>query len=163
MKNPMEGKKGRIHFDSGLSFILDFLEDNKLRWTFISQDNYGANDIENTHVEILNDGLIAIDWIEKDGLCVSYSLDINNKYLKSYMSWADENGLRGKRSYLVHEGEFVFINEDGSLDEKPFTNLEIAKDYFEKNYDDEIKAINSDQEFVFIETDNSLYKIKVEE
>lgn len=165
MKNPMEGRKAQINFDSGLHFYIDFLEKNQLRWTFISEQNYGANDIETIHIETLGDGLFVIDWIEKDGLCVSYSIDVNAQYVKSYMSWADEEGKRGKRTYMSHEGPFFFINEDGTSDKRPFTNLEIAKEFFMNDRDtkeEKIKFINVDKNTVFIETEsNSVYKLSV--
>lgn len=165
MKNPMEGKIAKIIFDSGLTFRIDFLPENKLRWTSIREEDYGISDVETTHVEVLQDGIIAIDWIEKDGLCVSYSVDVNAQFVKSYMSWSDENGIRGKRSYLTHEGPFTFINEDGQPDHRPFTNLDKARDFFikdSKTKNEKIKFINVDKNVVFIETEaNNLYKLSV--
>ena len=129
-KNPMEGRIAEIQFDSGRHFRIDFLPENKLRWTSIRQQDYGVTDVESTHVEILGDGLYAIDWIEKDGLCVSYSVDVNAQFVRSYMSWSDNGGPYGGRDFLTHEGPFFFIQENGERDLRPFTSLEIARAFF---------------------------------
>lgn len=128
--NPMEGRIAEIQFDSGRHFRIDFLPENKLRWTSIRKQDYGVTDVESTHVEILGDGLYSIDWIEKSGLCVSYSVDVNAQFVKSYMSWSDSKGPYGGRDFLTHEGPFFFIQESGERDLRPFTSLEIARSFF---------------------------------
>lgn len=128
--NPMTGRIAEIQFDSGRHFRIDFLPENKLRWTSIRQQDYGVTDVESTHVEILGDGLYAIDWIEKDGLCVSYSVDVNAQFVRSYMSWADSAGPYGGRDFLTHEGPFFFIQDNGERDLRPFTCKQIASAFF---------------------------------
>lgn len=154
----MEGRIAEIQFDSGRHFRIDFLPENKLRWTSIRQSDYGATDVESTHVEILGDGLYAIDWIEKSGLCVSYSVDVNAQFVRSYMSWADSNGPYGGRDFLTHEGPFFFIQENGERDLRPFTNLEIATAFINAQESGtgpaKITSAKVDRDTVFVETAN---------
>lgn len=109
--NPFEGKSAEIKFDSGLQFRIDFLPDNQLRWTSIREEDAGATDVETIHFEEYPEGIYSIDWVEESGLCVSYTVDVPNNYVKSFMTFTDEN-YRGGRRPFTHEGPFHFITEN---------------------------------------------------
>lgn len=117
-KHPLEGRIAKIFFDSGLQFRIDFLADNQLRWTSIREEDAGATDVETIHIEEYPGGIFSIDWVEKDGLCVSYTVDTANSYVKSFMTFTDE-GYRGGRRPFVHEGPFQLILENGEPDLEP--------------------------------------------
>lgn len=107
-KHPLEGKVAEIKFDSGLQFRIDFLEDNQLRWTSIREEDAGATDIETIHVEEYPGGIYSVDWVEESGLCVSYTIDTANDYVKSFMTFTDET-YRGGRRPFTHEGPLYFV------------------------------------------------------
>lgn len=109
--NPLEGKVAIIEFDSGLHFRIDFLKENKMRWTSIREEDYGATDIETIHVECYPGNIFSVDWVEESGLCVSYTIDTKNNYVKSFMTFTDD-AYRGGRRPFTHEGPFNFISED---------------------------------------------------
>ena len=113
--NPLEGRSAKILFGSGLQFRIEFLQDNQLRWTSIRQEDAGATDIETIHVEQYPGGIFSVDWIEESGLCVSYTIDTLNHYVKSFMTFPDKK-YRGARRPFTHEGPFHFISEDGKSD-----------------------------------------------
>lgn len=106
--NPFEGKTAEIKFDSGLQFRIDFLPDNQLRWTSIREEDAGATDVETIHFEEYPGGIYSIDWVEESGLCVSYTVDVPNNYVKSFMTFTDDS-YRGGRRPFTHEGPFHFI------------------------------------------------------
>lgn len=114
-KNPFEGKFVEVLFDSGLQFRLDFLKDNQMRWTSIREEDAGSTDIETIYVEEYPGGIYSIDWVEASGLCVSYTVDTANEYVKSFMTFTDEN-YRGGRRPFTHEGSFKFILDNGEPD-----------------------------------------------
>jgi len=116
--NPLEGKIAKITFDSGLQFRIDFMEDNQLRWTSIREEDAGATDVETIHVEEYPGGIYSVDWIEESGLCVSYTIDTRQNFVKSFMTFTD-NAYRGGRRPFTHEGPFHFILENGELDYTP--------------------------------------------
>lgn len=107
-KHPLEGKSANVTFDSGLTFRIDFLADNQLRWTSTREADAGATDVETIYVEEYPGGIFSIDWVEESGLCVSYTLDTVNSYVKSFMTFPDET-YRGGRRPFIHEGPFQFI------------------------------------------------------
>lgn len=117
-KHPLEGRTAKILFNSGLQFRIDFLADNQLRWTSIREEDAGATDVENIHIEEYPGGIFSIDWVEKDGLCVSYTVDTVNNYVKSFMTFTDA-AYRGGRRPFVHEGPFQLILENGEPDLEP--------------------------------------------
>ena len=116
MKNhPLEGKIATVKFDSGLEFRLDFLADRKMRWTSTRKVDAGATDVETIHIESYPSGIFSIDWVEESGLCVSYTLDTVNHFVKSFMTFTDDS-YRGGRRPFIHEGPFHFILENGEPD-----------------------------------------------
>jgi len=117
--NPFAGKIVKVLFDSGLQFRLDFMANNQMRWTSIREEDAGSTDVERIYVESYAMGIYSIDWVEADGLCVSYTVDINNNYVKSFMTFTDEN-YRGGRRPFTHQGPFEFILENGEADPNPF-------------------------------------------
>ncbi|WP_159723296.1 MoaF-related domain-containing protein [Enterococcus sp. CSURQ0835] len=114
-KNPLEGKIATVQFDSGLQFRLDFLPDNQMRWTSTGKEDAGATAVETIYVVSYPGDILSIDWVEESGLCVSYTLDVANQYVKSFMTFTDENYRGGRRPFL-HEGPFQFILENGEPD-----------------------------------------------
>ena len=120
-KHKLEDRIATIHFDSGLQFRIDFLPENQLRWTSIREEDAGATAIETIHVEEYPGGIFSIDWVEEDGLCVSYTVDTSNHYVKSFMTFTDE-AYRGGRRPFVHEGPFQLILENGEPDLAPLQN-----------------------------------------
>lgn len=118
--NPFEGKIVRVLFDSGLQFRLDFMKDNQMRWTSIREEDAGATDVETIYVDAFPGGIYSIDWVEQDGLCVSYTVDTAKQYVKSFMTFTDDN-YRGGRKPFLHEGPFEFILENGEPDPDPIS------------------------------------------
>lgn len=116
--NPLEGKIATIKFDSGLEFRIDFLTNNQLRWTSTREEDAGASDVETIYVADYPGGIYSVDWVEESGLCVSYTIDTANQYVKSFMTFTDEN-FRGGRRPFTHEGPFHFILENGEPDPTP--------------------------------------------
>ena len=116
--NPFEGKIAKVLFDSGLQFRLDFMSDNRMRWTSIREEDAGSTDIETIYVESYPNDIYSIDWVEADGLCVSYTVDTKNSYVKSFMTFTDTN-CRGGRRPFTHQGPFEFIMENGKPDPMP--------------------------------------------
>lgn len=120
-KNPFEGRIVKVTFDSGLLFRLDFYKDNQMRWTSLREEDNGSTDVETIFVESYRDGIYSIDWVEADGLCVSYTVDVEKSYVKSFMTFTDDpEAYRGGRRPFTHEGPFEFILENGEPDLEPF-------------------------------------------
>lgn len=117
-KHPLEGRIAKILFNSGLQFRIDFLPENQIRWTSIREEDAGATAVETIHIEEYPGGIISIDWVEEDGLCVSYTVDTVNNYVKSFMTFTDK-AYRGGRRPFVHEGSFQLILENGEPDLDP--------------------------------------------
>lgn len=117
-KHPLEGKIANIQFDSGLQFRIDFLEDQQLRWTSTRKEDAGATDLETIHIEEYPGGIFSVDWVEESGLCVSYTIDTANQFVKSFMTFTDPT-YRGGRRPFTHEGTFHFILENGQADLTP--------------------------------------------
>ncbi|HIW20749.1 MAG TPA: MoaF N-terminal domain-containing protein [Candidatus Dorea intestinavium] len=106
--NYFEGKSAKVLFDSGLQFQLDFMPNNQMRWTSIRKEDAGHTDVETIHLAKHADHIYTIDWVEADGLCVSYTVDTDKQYVKSFMTFTDES-YRGGRRPFTHEGPFEFI------------------------------------------------------
>lgn len=114
-QHPLEGKTAIIKFDSGLQFRIDFLEEKQLRWTSIRKEDEGATDVEKIHIEEYPGGIYSVDWVEESGLCVSYTIDTKNEFVKSFMTFTDDS-YRGGRRPFTHEGTFQFVLDDDQSD-----------------------------------------------
>lgn len=96
-------------YETGYLFQIDYLGDNKLRWTSLKErtDNAPMSGVETfSYVEIADD-VFFINWIEEGGLVVSQIADFKNMKVTAFMTWDDENG-RGHRGQLLHSGTLTF-------------------------------------------------------
>ena len=131
MQNELKGKIAEVLFETGYHFKLEYLEGNKMRWSSLKEEEKDNTAIEDIHIHKINDGQYSINWIEKTGISVSHVIDINAKTVSAYMNWNDANAYGGRR-ILTHRGTYHFINNDLSVDTLAFTNLEKAKDFWNR-------------------------------
>lgn len=151
MKNDLIGRIAEVKFETGYNYKLEYLENNKLKWTSLQEKDYGTSEIEDVYINKINDGQYTVNWIESTGISVSHNIDINLKKVWAYMNWND-NSSYGGRSVLTHKGYFKFINNDLSKDNKPFTNLEIVKDFWNRFFNEhDEKAIDDYLDFSYIQ------------
>ena len=81
-----------------------FTSDTTLHWkTFNDAGMIGEED-EKISYKKIGDSLFFLNWIEKTGLTVSQVLDFKKGTVVVYVSNADENSERGKRSANFLEG-----------------------------------------------------------
>lgn len=142
MKNDLTGRIAEVKFETGYHFKLEYLLNNKMKWTSLQKENYGTIETEDIYVNKVNDGQYTINWIESTGISVSHNIDINSNKVWAYMNWNDKNSY-GERKVLTHKGVFKFINNDLSKDMEPFSNLEIVKDFWNRFFNEhDENAIN---------------------
>lgn len=131
MENDLVGKIAEVLFETGYHYKLEYLPKNKLRWTSLKEEDYGKTEIEDVQIHKINDGQYSVNWVESTGINVNHILDVNSRKVWAYMNWNNVNFYGGRES-LVHEGVYQFINNDRSDDDTPFTNLEKAKDFWNR-------------------------------
>ena len=127
--NPFEGKMAEAVFEAGLSFRMEFLPGNTMKWVELTPGKEGHEATESIHVTRLEDGLFSVSWIEADGVAIGYSIDMHKKTVEASVSWNDPKE-RGGRGSVFQSGSWRFINADGSDDTVPFTNLQIVTDFW---------------------------------
>lgn len=129
MANDFTGKKAEVRFNDDAHYKLEYLKDNKMKWTALSGSSYvGIEDIVDINVERMEDGHYIVTWISSEAETVIHIIDLNNGTVQDWSTWKDESTSRG-RSLTKQSGTFKFINEDGSIDATPFTKKEIVRDF----------------------------------
>jgi len=106
------GQSIELLYNTGYHFRVDYLSDNKLKWTSLAKRTDGAPDTgeETFYYHELGDDLYIISWIEESGFTVSQTLDFKNGTVYAFMSWADPKA-RGGRAFLAHEGTFKILDQ----------------------------------------------------
>ncbi|MDD6365773.1 MAG: MoaF N-terminal domain-containing protein [Stecheria intestinalis] len=107
----LNGRKMDINYETGYHFMIEVLDDHRLRWTALSKRAEGAPAVEEEPFSSfeLADGVYMLNWIEESGLVVSQIDDLNQGRVYAFMTWPDETG-RGKRGELLHKGVLTLID-----------------------------------------------------
>ena len=87
---------------------VSYLSDTTLHWKSVNSQGKAAEGDEKISYKKLNESLFFLNWIEEDGLTVSQVIDLKQKKVTSYVSFAEENSNRGKRAAIFLEGTFEF-------------------------------------------------------
>ncbi len=98
-------------YETGYLFQIDYLGNNKLRWTSLKERNDGApsSGVESFSYREIAEDVYFINWIEEGGLVVSQIADFKNMVVTAYMTW-EELEARGSRAFLLHSGTLTFKN-----------------------------------------------------
>lgn len=96
-------------YETGYLFQIDYLSENKLRWTSLKERTDGApiSGEETFYSKEIAHNVYFINWIEEGGLVVSQVADFTAMTVVAFMTWNDSNG-RGNRSSLLHSGTLTF-------------------------------------------------------
>lgn len=96
-------------YETGYLFQIDYLGNNKLRWTSLKERTDGApmSAEETFAYREISDDVFFINWIEEGGLVVSQIADFKNMKVTAFMTWDDETA-RGHRGELLHIGTLTF-------------------------------------------------------
>lgn len=81
-----------------------FTSDTTLHWKTFNDAGVIGEEDEKIGYKKIGDSLFFLNWIEKTGLTVSQVLDFKKGTVVVYVSHADENSERGKRSANFLEG-----------------------------------------------------------
>jgi len=105
------GQSIELLYETGYHFRVDYLADDKLKWTSLAKRTDGGPETgtETFYYHELGDDLYIISWIEDSGLTVSQTLDFNKGEVYAFMSWADPKA-HGGRAYLAHKGTFKIVS-----------------------------------------------------
>lgn len=107
----LNGRKMDVNYENGYHFVIEVLDDHKIRWTALSKRAEGAPAVEEEPYSSLeiSEGVYMLNWIEESGLVVSQIDDLNHGRVYAFMTWNDETG-RGKRGELQHKGVLTLID-----------------------------------------------------
>lgn len=128
--NPLEGKIAEAVFDSGAHYRLEYLPNNRMRWSNLLPGKESDAEVDTIHVVKLNDGIFAVDWVESTGIAVSHSININNATIYGFLSVKDSYAYGG-RATAAYSGTYKFITVKDKEDNAPFTNRQIVTDFWE--------------------------------
>lgn len=104
------GKTVELKYETGYHFKVEYLTENKLRWTSLKERTDGApmTGEETYYLNRQADEIFTLNWIEDTGLSVSQNLDFNKMEVYAFMSWNDLSA-RGGRAILEHRGAIKFV------------------------------------------------------
>jgi len=104
------GQSIELLYETGYHFRVDYLSDNKLKWTSLAARTDGAPETgeETFYCYELGDDLYIISWVEDTGFVVSQTLDFNKGTVYAFMTWNDAKE-RGGRAFLSHKGTFKVL------------------------------------------------------
>lgn len=104
-----DNKSVIVAYETGYLFQIDYLGDNKLRWTSLKEgtDTSPISAEETFSFVEIADDIFFINWIEESGTVISQIADFKNMKVTAFMTWDDENG-RGHRGELLHGGTLTF-------------------------------------------------------
>lgn len=103
-------KSVELKYETGFHFRVDYLSNNRLRWTSLKERTDGApmTGEETFYWNQQTDNIFTLSWIEDNGFSVSQNLDFDKMVVYAFMSWNDEKE-RGGRAILDHCGTIKFI------------------------------------------------------
>lgn len=104
------GRTVELKYDTGYHFRVEYLAENKLRWTSLKERTDGVPMVgEETYCfNRQTDKIFTLSWIEETGFSVSQNLDFNKMEVYAFMSWNDPSA-RGGRAILDHRGTIKFV------------------------------------------------------
>ncbi len=99
------GKSLEVKYETGYHFKVDYLTENKLRWTSLAQRSDGApmTGEETCYLHQQTNDIATVSWIEDTGITVSQNLDLAKMEVYAFMTWSDKTA-RGGRAALAHKG-----------------------------------------------------------
>lgn len=104
------GKTVELKYETGYHFKIEYLTENRLRWTSLKERTDGApmTGEETYYFNQQAQNIFTLSWIEDTGFSVSQNLDFNKMVVYAFMSWNDPSA-RGGRAILDHRGTIAFI------------------------------------------------------
>lgn len=106
--NFFEGKTAEVLFETGYHFKLEYLQNNRLKWTSLKEDNCGENETEDIWVHEQGAGIFTVVWRESTGFAVTHNIDLNKGTVWAFMTWNDADAYGG-RATLAHKGTYKFL------------------------------------------------------
>ncbi len=99
------GSAVEVEYSTGYHFKIEYLSENTMRWTSLSQRTDGLPMVgeETYYLHALAEEIYAISWIEDSGVVVSQTLDLDKGEVYAFMTWDDPQG-RGGKAMLAHSG-----------------------------------------------------------
>lgn len=106
-----KGRKIDVDYETGYHFLIEYLDENRLKWHALSKRAEGAPEEETkpfSYYEI-KEGIYNVNWIEETGLVVSQILDFTEGKVYAFTTWPDEKA-RGGRAELLHQGSLKVLD-----------------------------------------------------
>ncbi|NEW62149.1 hypothetical protein GMA11_07055 [Granulicatella sp. zg-ZJ] len=106
----LKGKKLDVQYETGFHFIMEYLEEGKLKWTSVGEveDGGPSEEVDPYEAIELESGKYFINWIEESGMTISQLLDLNNNEVIAFLTWED-NSVRGGRDTLLQKGYVTIV------------------------------------------------------
>lgn len=104
------GKTIEVIYETGFHYKIEYLQDNKLRWTNLGKGAPGAPESAEETYYLYDQGnnQYMMNWVEEGGLVVSQVINFNKMTAFAFLSW-DDSSYRGNRATLPQKGTLKFV------------------------------------------------------
>ena len=105
------GKAIEVKYETGYHFKIEYLSEDRLRWTSLEERTDGApmTGEETFYLNQQSEDIFTFNWIEDTGLSVSQNVDFKAMTVYAFMSWNDATQKSG-RGILAHKGIANFLD-----------------------------------------------------
>lgn len=99
-----------VKYEAGLHYTIEYLPDNKLKWTTLGKSLDGAPEAaeETFYFVEIAPNVFNLNWIEESGISVSQTINFETKVVYAFLAW-DDVTARGKRAFAEQHGKIEFI------------------------------------------------------
>ena len=101
------GKKGVLTYPDFTAYMT-YESENRLHWKTVSKEGKVAEGEEEVSYKRISDHIFFLSWIEADGFTVSQVIDVENGKVEAFLSFNDDQSVRGKRGSLATAATFAF-------------------------------------------------------
>lgn len=103
-------KSVEVKYDSGLHYRIDYIDNEKLKWTDLGTgiDGAPAFAIESYYWSEISENVFTINWIEESGISVSQVINFNTLEVYSFIAW-NNAAFRGNREFLINTGKVKLL------------------------------------------------------
>lgn len=103
------GKSIELNYENGNSFIIDFINKDKLKWRMLDKENTkNIIGLEYFNWNEVSDDIFLLSWIEESGQTISQVLNFKENYVYVFLTWADSTA-RGRRAYSTNRGTIKIL------------------------------------------------------
>jgi phenolic acid decarboxylase len=102
MTHELIGKTFQYDYGKGGAYEVHFASSTAMTWRRVKGQGVGEGAIETYQIQRVGQNIYFINWIERDGLCVSQVLDLNaNKITVSLFRDHEMNAITGSVSSVT--------------------------------------------------------------